>query len=434
MRRSISTLLALVLAFIMSTLLTHTSGDVLYSQSYPTVVCPPTLSGLSSQISIASKKTAFQRLNNRGTKTSEFKILRSFIKKDSLVVTANGVTPVIWQSRIGSWAGGTICSGPASSQWFVGGSSDVTSRGHLVLINSGLSDAVVDVQAFSEKGKRALTSFNIKAKSFRTISLDSLATGDKNLVVHVVSHLGRINAFLIDELGTGLKSMGGDFVNPVPSAKTNVVIPAIPIQISKKGQKAAMPHTLRIMNTSNVVANFTLQVFSADGSFIPVGFDSRSISPGVVTSLKLAPNIATSAFAVRIKSDEPVVAAISSTVTTSGCKDLVWSTAAQPLVPMAMAITGLSPVLTFTSDSIAVRIQVNFVNGKKKEVSIKGSDIATWHVPSAARSITIIKTNANTYAGALIASDNGFGYIPITPGSLLTRVEIPRSNIRILNP
>jgi hypothetical protein len=55
-------------------------------------------------------------------------------------------------------------------------------------------------------------------------------------------------------------------------------------------------------------------------------------------------------------------------------------------------------------------------------------------VPGSARSFTITKVGKQTYAGALVSSVNGYGYFPIAPGSVLTRVEVPDSNIRILNP
>ena len=434
MKRSIYALLALVLSFTLATLLTVTTKSSVFSESYPAVVCPPTLSGLSSQISLSSRKTAFQRLSNRSTKTIPFNVLRYPVSKDSLVISATGVTPVVWQSRAGSWAGGAICSGPASSQWFVGGSSDVTSRGRLMVINSGLSEAIVDVQAYSENGKQPLVSLNLKSKSYIVLNLDSLATGDTSLTVHGLPRSGRINAFMIDELGAGLQSLGGDLVNPITSPSRTLVIPAIPNQIPKKGQKASGSHTLRVLTPSDVDANVTVELLSADGRFIPVGFNSRRISSGIVTELRLSPKISASAFAVRIKSDEPIVAAISSRVTVKGRKDFVWSTPTPALVPMAMAVTGLTPLIAFASDSIAVKVEVTYLNGKKSLATIKGSDIATWRVPNAARSITIIKASSETYAGALVASANGYGYLPITPGSLLTRVEIPSSNIRVLIP
>ena len=434
MRRAIAAICGLALTFAFATAVTVTHKSVNYSEIYPPVVCPPTLSGLSSQISIASPQTRFQPLGSRSGKTTAFNSLRYLVSKDSLVVTANGVTPVVWQARAGKWAGGTLCSGPINSQWFVGGSSDVTSQGSLLLVNSGLSDAIVDVQPFSEKGKRPLLSINLISKSFKVIPLDSLATGDKSLSVHVVPRSGRINAFMIDERGTGLKALGGDFVNPISSPSNTLIIPAIPNQLLKTGKKNTSSHTLRILTPSDVGATFTLQIISSDGSFVPVGFNSRNISPGVVSEFELSPQITANAFAVRITSNEPIVAAISSKVSVGGGSDFVWSVPTTPLVPMGLAIAGLSPVIIFTADVINVRIDVTYLGGKKSEKSVVGSDIAIWRVPNGVQAISIIKSSANTYAGALVVSDSGYGYLPLTPGSLLTRVEVPHSNIRVLNP
>lgn len=433
MKRSIVALLALALSFTLATLLTVTTKSSDFSETYTDVVCPPTLNGLTSQISLASRKTNFQRLATESTKTIPFNVLRYPVNKDSLVVSALGTTPVVWQSRIGSWAGGTLCTGPISSQWFVGGGSDVRTRGRLIIINSGLSAAIIDLHTYSENGKQPLVSINVEAKSFKVISLDSLATGDKSLTIQVVPRSGRINAFMIDELGAGLKALGGDFVNPVNSTAKTLVIPAVPNQILKKGQKPSA-HILRILAPSNVDANFSLELLSENGNFVPVDFASRSITAGVVTEFVLSPKIVASYFAVRITSDSPIVAAISSKFITNGRRDFVWSTPTTALTPMKMAVTGLSPLIAFVADSIAVKIEVALINGKKSIVTIKGSDIATWRVPNSARSITIIEASRETHAAALVTSIHGYGYIPITPGSLLTKVEIPHSNIRVLNP
>ena len=427
-------LAALVASFLVASALTTVSNPNNYSESYPAVVCPPTLNGLTSQISISSRKTQYQRLENRSSKTVPFNALRFPVSKDSLVISAQGTTPLIWQSRTGSWAGGTLCSGPNAAAWFVGGTANVTSRGRLILINSGLSDSIVDVQSYTENAKQPIKSVNLKSKSYIQLSLDSLAPGDKSLAVQVTPRSGRVNAFMIDEQGAGLKALGGDFVNSYPTASKEVVIPAIPNQLPKAGQKASASHTLRILTPGDVNTTFTLEVLSADGKFIPVGMSSRSIEAGVVSEFSFEPRISASAFAVRVTSAEPIVASVSSSVTISRHKDFVWSTATPPLTPMTIAVTGLSPLIAFAGESISVKVQAKLVNGKTVSASVKGSDIATWRVPANARSITIVSSSKGVFAGALIASTNGYGFIPIVNGSALTRVEVPNSNIRVLNP
>ena len=403
-----------------------------FSESYPVVVCPPTLDGLGSQISFSSKKTPFQRLQNRTSETAQVKVLRLPVNKDSLIVTSEEVTPVVWQSRSGSWAGGALCMGPASSQWFVGGTADVTTRGRLIIVNSGLSDAVVDVESFTENGKQPLRTVNVSSKNYIVVPIDSLAPGDKTLTVHVVPRSGRINAFMIDEQGKGLKALGGDLVNPAAVASKTLVIPAIPNQSSRN--TPALPHTLRVLAPGDVDASITVEVLSGDGVFVPVGLNSQSVSAGIVTEFKLDPNITSNVMAVRISSTEPIVAAVKSTAVVQGKRDFVWSTAAPELVRLTMAITGLDPLISFAGESINVSLDVTLTNGKVVQEKVAGADIANWRVPTNARSFTITKVGAGTFAGALVSSINGYGYFPIAAGSLLTKIEVPDSNIRVLNP
>ena len=430
--RSIGLLAALVSALCVGALLSVAVTTKSYSESYPAVVCPPTISGLTSQISLTSKKTPFQRLQNRTTKTAPVKVLRLPVNKDSLLFNSEGVAPVVWQSKASSWAGGAVCTGPATSQWFVGGTADITTRGRLMIVNSGLSDAVVDVQSFTENGKQPLRTITVVSKNYLVIATDSLAPGDKYLIVHVAPRSGRVNAFMIDERSKGLSSLGGDLINFAPTASKSVMIPAIPHQI--KDRSAALPHTLRVLTPGDVDANVTAEVLSADGVFVPVGLTSRSISAGIVTEFQITPKISSTVLAIRITSTEPVVAAIKSTVTASGRKDFVWSTSAPALVPLTIAISGLTPLISFAGERINVSLDVTLNNGKVIRKVIKGTEIATWRAPDAARSFTITKVGPNTFAGALVSSVNGYGYFPIAPGSLLTKIELPESNIRVLNP
>ena len=431
-RRSIGLLAVLVIALGLDGLFSVAVTTKSYSESYPAVVCPPTLNGLSSQISLASKQTPFQKLQNRTTKTEPVKVLRLPVKKDSLVFDSEGVTPVVWQSKASSWAGGALCNGPATSQWFVGGTADITTKGRLVIVNSGLSDAVIDVQSFTENGKQPLRTITVVSKNYLVIPLDSLTPGDKNLTVHVAPRSGRVNAFMIDEQGKGLRSLGGDLVNFASGASKTLMIPAIPNQIVKNSK--ALPHTLRVLTPGDVDASVTAEVLSADGVFVPVGLTSRTISAGTVSEFQLTPKITSSIMAIRITSTEPVVAAVKSTVTFSGRKDFVWSTSAPALVPLTIAITGLTPLVSFTGERINVSLEVTLNNGKVVRKNIKGIDIATWRAPEAARSFTITKVGPETFAGALVSSINGYGYFPIASGSLLTKIELPNSNIRVLNP
>ena len=423
---------ALLGAVFVASVLSVTASQTSYSQSYPAVVCPPTLPGLTAQISVSSKKTPFQRLQLRTTKTDPVKVLRLPVIKASLLFESEGVAPAVWQSKAGVWAGGAVCTAPAASQWFVGGTSDVTTRGRLMIVNSGLSDAIVDVATFTENGKQPLRTINVSSKNYTVIPLDSLAPGDKNLVVNVVPRSGRINAFMVDERGKGLKAIGGDLVNFASGASKTVFIPAIPNKISQSSKPAT--HIVRVLTPGDIDASVGIEVLSADGVFVPVGLTSRTITPGIVTEFALDPKVASKVMGIRMTATEPVVASVKSTVAVSGRSDFVWSTAAPELTALTMAITGLNPLISFVGEDINVSLDVTLINGKVIQRKIQGSDIATWQVPESARSVSITKVGKATYAGALVTSVNGYGYFPMIQGSPLTKVEIPDSNIRVLNP
>jgi hypothetical protein len=402
-----------------------------YSKSFPAVVCPPNPAGITTVSSVLSKKTPFYRIGNKSTKLVKIKTLRYSSVSDPILLQTEGLTPVSFQSRKGVWAGSVLCTAPASSQWFVGGTSDVSSKGAIYIVNSGLSVAIADVFTWSENGEQAVKTISLKANSSAAVKLDSLAPGDSEIVIKVVARSGRINSFLVDERVKGLKKLGGDSVNAISAPAKKFVITGIPQQIVKK--KAPI-HYLRLFVPGVADANFTLELLSSDGRFIPIGFNERKLVSGKVVEFKLTPEVAKGAFAIKLISDQPVVAAVRSRATSNGNSDFVWTTPSPALAPMQIAIGGISPKVIFAGEAIAVELRIEFSNGKVKEQSITGSDLVSWQVPNNAIAITVLSAGTDNYAGALVAAKSGYAFFPIASGAELTKVAIPSSNIRVLNP
>ena len=402
-----------------------------YSKSFPAVVCPPNPAGVTTVSSVLSKKTPFYRIGNKSTKLVKIKTLRYSSVSDPILLQTEGLTPVSFQSRKGVWAGSVLCTAPASSQWFVGGTSDVSSKGAIYIVNSGLSVAIADVFTWSENGEQAVKTISLKANSSAAVKLDSLAPGDSEIVIKVVARSGRINSFLVDERVKGLKKLGGDSVNAISAPAKKFVITGIPQQIVKK--KAPI-HYLRLFVPGVADANFTLELLSSDGRFIPIGFNERKLVSGKVVEFKLTPEVAKGAFAIKLISDQPLVAAVRSRATSNGNSDFVWTTPSPALAPMQIAIGGISPKVIFAGEAIAVELRIEFSNGKVKEQSITGSDLVSWQVPNNAIAITVLSAGTDNYAGALVAAKSGYAFFPIASGAELTKVAIPSSNIRVLNP
>jgi hypothetical protein len=250
-------------------------------------------------------------------------------------------------------------------------------------------------------------------------------------VVKVVARSGRVNSFLIDERVKGLQKLGGDSVNAISAPARKFVITGIPQQLVKK---KAPTHYLRLFVPGVADANFTLELLSSNGRFIPTGFNERKLASGKVVEFKFKPEVAKGVFAIKLTSDQPLVAAIRSRATSNESSDFVWSTPSPALAPMQIAIGGILPKIVFAGDVIAVDLKIEFSNGKVTEKSITGTDLVSWQVPNNAIAITVLGAGKDNYAGALIAAKSGYAFFPIASGAGLTKVAIPSSNIRVLNP
>ena len=402
-----------------------------FSENYPPVVCPATPAGESSAISVPSTQTGSRVLGKKTVIFKPTRTLRLMQSSSPTILDTKNMTSPVWQIKKGVWAGATICSAPAISQWFVGGAADITSKGKLILINSGLSEAIIDVEIWSESGIQPPKVVTLKANSSVVQSLDSLDPGAKRIALHIAPRSGRVNAFLVDERGRGLKALGGDMVNASPDPSKVVVIPAIP-HMKRSGK--ALGHTLRVIAPGDVDARISVELISTKGSFVPLGFDDRAIKAGIVTEIALNPELIPSTFALKITSDRPIVASVYSSTYADSKSDFVWSTSTAEMKEYSLAVSGLAPTLVFAGEKISVSLSILYTNKKEKKLTITGEGIATFKVPENARTINFTKVSDETVGGSLISTQSGFGYLPLIPGSELTRVLLPSANIRVLNP
>ena len=402
-----------------------------FNESYPAAVCPPNTAGLSTAISLTSPKTLVRKTGTSSMQTSPVGFRRYAIAAQSAVIEAGSVTPVVWQVRKGVWAGAVPCSAAISSQWFVGATADITSKGSLNIVNSGLGRALVDVNVYTENGSTSPRSISMKPNSYVAVALASLAPGAKQIAIHLVPRSGRVNGFVVDERGKGLQALGGDLVNSTGEPRKKLQIPAIPQQT---GRRTSTPHTLRLLVPGDVDARISAEIKSTDGTFSPVGINARVVAHQKVVEIPLDVTMASGKFALHIKSDQPILGSVFSRTLSQGKRDFVWSTSAEDLTDFTLATTGLAPTLVFTGDRIKVNLELTYTNGKTKKVSVASDDIATFVVSASVRSVSFSRISAGPSGAALITSKSGYGYIPLNPGSVLTKSSVPASNIRVLNP
>lgn len=429
-RRALIITGAVIFALVASNLLTTKGVSAKFSQSYPAVVCPPTDSKVTSQVSIATKKIPYRIISGKSIAMAPIGTTRYAITKGAILLDQGATSSLAWQNLSGVWAGSTLCRAPQGDQWFVGGAADVTSKGRLYVVNSGLSDAIVDVAVWTAAGPQSGKVLTVRANSSSRVSLDLLAAGASRLVLRVTARSGRINAFLVDERAKGLKTLGGDAVNSVDFPRTDFVIAGIPHQI-RKG--VGGPHVLRLLVPGNVDANIRVDSISKDGVFVPVGFDGRVVPHGQVIDVPLASTIAYSAFSLRIRSDQPLVAGVYSPLHMSDHQDIVWNAMSPPLEPMMLAITGLTPTFVFTGDVVDLIVSTRLTTGKTVTTHITGNDNVIWKVPDKAQSITISSIKSPVAASGLITSTSGIGAFPLAVGSTLAKAPVPVSDIAVIS-
>ena len=430
-RRALTLLATTIVVLLFSNIFNTQVSTNRFNESYPAAVCPPNLEGLSTAISLSSPKTLVRKTGTSSMQTAPVGFRRYAVAAQSAVIEAGAVTPVVWQVRKGVWAGAVPCSAPISSQWFVGATADITSKGSLNIVNSGLGKALVEVTVYTENGVNTPRAISLRPNSYISLSLPSLAPGSKEIAIHLLPRSGRVNGFVVDERGKGLQALGGDIVNSTGDPTKLLRIPAIPQQTGRRG---STPHTLRLLVPGDVDARISAEIKSTDGTFAPVGINGRVIAHKKVIEIPLNITMASGKFALHITSDQPILGSVFSPTLAQGKRDFVWSTAAVDLTDFTLAATGLAPTLVFTGNRISVNLELTYTNGKSKKVTVSADDIATFVVAPSVRAISFSRISAGTTGAALVSSKSGYGYIPLNPGSVLTKSSVPASNIRVLNP
>lgn len=400
----------------------------IYSDTYPAVICPEIGGGTSLQVSLSNSKKMIRSLSRKSVKLVPAKSTRISSTSGSVLVEGEGVNSLGWISKTGVWAGGVTCLSAQSQQYFVGASADISSKSQLVLANSGLSNSTVDVTIFSDSAsfKKAVT---VKKNQTINIPVVTLAPGSKSVAFLIAPRNGRVSAYLVDERGKGLKALGGDIVNSQSELAKTLYIPAISHTLSLE-----KTHVLRILNPNPVNANISAELISADGRYVPIGMDNRSIASDRVIDIPFDVDSKSSVFGIKITSDQPIAASTYSRVLAKGKTDFVWSSAVTPATEGTWAITGLDPVFVVTGTEIKVSLKVFMPKGKKIGKKIQANDIAAYRIPSGALAVQITSIASDNAAALVVNSQSGTGYLPLINGSVLTRSTVPTANIGVLNP
>lgn len=429
-RASIAVLLFIISAHI-AFLLPQTNQITEVTQSYPATACPGPVSDAKTTLLLPSKSTAIRDVSRPKLALQKNNQGSYQVRNGALLIAGNSSNSIVLQSRAAKWTAAASCTISESTLWFVGGTANVTSQAKLILVNSGLSDAIVDVTSFSENGAAPEVAITVKPASEKVIRIDTLDPGASRVVIKVKTRSGRVTAYLLDERVKGLNNVGGDFVAPINQSAREAILSTLPI---KFGDRSSVKHTLRLMTTGKVDTTASVEVISPDGVFIPVGLGSISLKAQEVVDIDLSGyDLGKKTFALKIISSEPIVAGVFSEVKKGNISDFMWSSVSQPFGTVSFNLYGLEPRFSFVGERIQVQMSWRTSSGKRDSQSLVGEEIVNWTAPANIRMITI--TNRSGAVGSLTwMTNDGVTHLPISPSTNLESATKPIADVTVIQP
>ena len=424
-----------IMLVLASFLLPSTRVTSKVTTSFPATACPNLN---TASIAVLNKKDI--KVRSIGSKSTNFKSANSTtvsVQSAPLLVAGNSANTLIFANA--TWKAVTTCSISDGDEWFLGGSGSLTSKSQLIVVNSGLSNSIIDVSVFSANGLAGKNNYTIPPNSQLVVGLDSLAPGQENLTTHVQTRAGRISSFVFDQRNRGLKLLGADYVPPITTAQNTVYIPAISDLTGKLNTSANLAsHTLRLFVPGTIDANIDVEVNTADGSFVPLGFSQRTITQQRTIDLPFTFATANKPFAVKVTSDQPIFASVFSQFKYGNNFEIAWSGMAEELKEFSANLAGSIPTFNFAGELIDVQINYSLSNGKKGTQSLSAQNFATWTAPSGVNQFQVFSKRSDTYGGLIILPESaaagiGSTYIPFNNGSKLETTSEPVIDARVIS-
>jgi hypothetical protein len=160
------------------------------------------------------------------------------------------------------------------------------------------------------------------------LDLAALAGARAELAVAVAVTQGRVFAAVHDRWADELKPAGVEWLQPAVAAARTSVVAGVP---GRPGAKE-----LVVVNPSNGNAVVEIQLLGPNGAFEPTGLSPLQLPPGSVLTESLTAAVAGDAAAVRLRSDQPVTAAVRTTTTGKGGSDIAVVPASDPIETAAV--------------------------------------------------------------------------------------------------
>lgn len=326
-----------------------------------------------------------------------------------------------WRADTGDTTAVARCAAPAASWWFTGAGAAIDHESRLVLTNVDSAEAVVDVHVYSPDGEVDIADtggrgIEVPAGGQVSTSLVHLTPQNDELSVWVHATRGRVSAAMFDGFSGSANATAPSGYEWLPAEPR----PSKTVRLSGVVPDARS-QTLVVANPSDLEALVSLELAGPNGRFVPAGLDELSVSPGSVATLDLSTMLPGDAFAVRLRSQQPVVATVRSVTE----DDVVYASSVEPLTGSAAAPVVGSSTVQLTSGGETTRATLTAYSADGRVVatdqpSLAANSTTTWEVPDKA-SYVVLEPTQGTPVAAMVydGAATPFGLLPDT-----TRVPV----------
>jgi hypothetical protein len=288
------------------------------------------------------------------------------------------------------------CPATLDESWFVGLGSGVKHESKLVITNVSDVVAVADVTMWGTEGPIEVVGGDglvLKPQQTRTIPVSDFAAGEAELAVRVERRRGAFAVTAID--GSTRSYAGSEIAPPTTPPHRTVLLSGLPAN--------AKFRSLLITNPTSITSRVSVEVMGPKGSFAPRGLVAVKVPAGRVTAVELPTTIGTEGIAVRLTSEQPILA---SARVAENKSDYAYAVAARRLdgpavVPVALAGGIGRPRLTLTAPA------------RKASVTVQGFDAAMRPLKSARFEISA-GTTSTVNVGQAIDSER-LAYVVVRP-------------------
>lgn len=271
----------------------------------------------------------------------------------------------------GRGIGATQCLPTGADFWFVGAASGVGQTATLVLTNPESAAATVDVDLYGAKGPLdapAARGVQVAPRSRTDLALAEVAPGQDVLALHVKVTTGRLSAAVTETDVFGREPRGTDWIPVTTPPADQVLLPGVPSVAD--GRKASVVLDVAAPGETDAVVN--VELLTPDGSFTPTSQAVIDVRAGTVASVDLTETLRSGPAAIRLTSDQPVVAGARVVLRRpSAYGDSMYLSGADPLksaavVPDNTTTLDLETRLVLTAPGGDVTVQVEAFNGNQR--------------------------------------------------------------------